>query len=579
MMINKRLIQAVPESKKYIALNVALQWLSLAANIVMIGAIGFFLQKLLTKTEDVTSIIVLASIAVGAIIVRFLCTIGAARMSHLSSKSVKKTLRNKIYSKLLRLGSSYNSKVSTSEVVQMSVEGVDQLDIYFASYLPQFFYSMIAPITLFVVLCFINWQSALILLGCVPLIPISIALVQTFAKKLLSKYWGQYTAVGDTFLENLQGLTTLKIYQADAKKNEEMNVEAEHFRKITMKVLTMQLNSISIMDIVAFGGAAAGIVMAVSQLAAGNIDFAGCIIIILLSADFFIPMRQLGSFFHIAMNGMAASDKIFHLLDLEEPQEKTKTVPNHNCDIACSHVGFRYNEEREILKDINVQFPQGSFTAIVGESGCGKSTLGGILMGRNAPYQGHITIGGVELSEIEESNLMQTITYISHNSYLFKGTVRDNLLMGDPNATDEQMWHVLEQTKLAAFLRSEQGLDTLLLEKASNLSGGQCQRLALSRALLHNSPIYIFDEATSNIDVESEDDIMEQIYHLAKTKTVILISHRLANVVQADHIYVMKHGSITEQGTHERLMEQQGTYYELYHSQKQLEQYGKEAAV
>ena len=579
MMINKRLIQAVPESKKYIALNVALQWLSLAANIVMIGAIGFFLQKLLTKTEDVTSIIVLASIAVGAIIVRFLCTIGAARMSHLSSKSVKKTLRNKIYSKLLRLGSSYNSKVSTSEVVQMSVEGVDQLDIYFASYLPQFFYSMIAPITLFVVLCFINWQSALILLGCVPLIPISIALVQTFAKKLLSKYWGQYTALGDTFLENLQGLTTLKIYQADAKKNEEMNVEAEHFRKITMKVLTMQLNSISIMDIVAFGGAAAGIVMAVSQLAAGNIDFAGCIIIILLSADFFIPMRQSGSFFHIAMNGMAASDKIFHLLDLEEPQEKTKTVPNHNCDIACSHVGFRYNEEREILKDINVQFPQGSFTAIVGESGCGKSTLGGILMGRNAPYQGHITIGGVELSEIEESNLMQTITYISHNSYLFKGTVRDNLLMGDPNATDEQMWHVLEQTKLAAFLRSEQGLDTLLLEKASNLSGGQCQRLALSRALLHNSPIYIFDEATSNIDVESEDDIMEQIYHLAKTKTVILISHRLANVVQADHIYVMKHGSITEQGTHERLMEQQGTYYELYHSQKQLEQYGKEAAV
>ena len=579
MMINKRLIQAVPESKKYIALNVALQWLSLAANIVMIGAIGFFLQKLLTKTEDVTSIIVLASIAVGAIIVRFLCTIGAARMSHLSSKSVKKTLRNKIYSKLLRLGSSYNSKVSTSEVVQMSVEGVDQLDIYFASYLPQFFYSMIAPITLFVVLCFINWQSALILLGCVPLIPISIALVQTFAKKLLSKYWGQYTALGDTFLENLQGLTTLKIYQADAKKNEEMNVEAEHFRKITMKVLTMQLNSISIMDIVAFGGAAAGIVMAVSQLAAGNIDFAGCIIIILLSADFFIPMRQLGSFFHIAMNGMAASDKIFHLLDLEVPQEKTKTVPNHNCDIACSHVGFRYNEEREILKDINVQFPQGSFTAIVGESGCGKSTLDGILMGRNAPYQGHITIGGVELSEIEESNLMQTITYISHNSYLFKGTVRDNLLMGDPNATDEQMWHVLEQTKLAAFLRSEQGLDTLLLEKASNLSGGQCQRLALSRALLHNSPIYIFDEATSNIDVESEDDIMEQIYHLAKTKTVILISHRLANVVQADHIYVMKHGSITEQGTHERLMEQQGTYYELYHSQKQLEQYGKEAAV
>ena len=579
MMINKRLIQAVPESKKYIALNVALQWLSLAANIVMIGAISFFLQKLLTKTVDVTSIVVLASIAVGAIIIRFLCTVGAARMSYLSSKSVKKTLRHKIYSKLLRLGSSYNSKVSTSEVVQMSVEGVDQLDIYFASYLPQFFYSMIAPITLFVVLCFINWQSALILLGCVPLIPISIALVQTFAKKLLSKYWGQYTALGDTFLENLQGLTTLKIYQADAKKNEEMNVEAEHFRKITMKVLTMQLNSISIMDIVAFGGAAAGIVMAVSQLAAGNIDFSGCIIIILLSADFFIPMRQLGSFFHIAMNGMAASDKIFHLLDLEEPKEKTKTVPSNNYDITCSHVGFRYNEEREILKDINAQFPQGSFTAVVGESGCGKSTLGGILMGRNAPYQGHITIGGVELSEIEESNLMQTMTYISHNSYLFKGTVRDNLLMGDPNATDEQMWHVLEQTKLAAFLRSEQGLDTLLLEKASNLSGGQCQRLALARALLHDTPVYIFDEATSNIDMESEEMIVDVIHELSKTKTIILISHRLANVVDSDCIYMLQNGKIVQSGTHKALMKETGAYEQLYRYQTELEAYGKEMAV
>ena len=578
MMINKRLIQAVPESKKYIALNVALQWLSLAANIVMIGAIGFFLQKLLTKTEDVTSIIVLASIAVGAIIVRFLCTIGAARMSHLSSKSVKKTLRNKIYSKLLRLGSSYNSKVSTSEVVQMSVEGVDQLDIYFASYLPQFFYSMIAPITLFVVLCFINWQSALILLGCVPLIPISIALVQTFAKKLLSKYWGQYTALGDTFLENLQGLTTLKIYQADAKKNEEMNVEAEHFRKITMKVLTMQLNSISIMDIVAFGGAAAGIVMAVSQLAAGNIDFAGCIIIILLSADFFIPMRQLGSFFHIAMNGMAASDKIFHLLDLEEPQEKTKTVPNHNCDIACSHVGFRYNEEREILKDINVQFPQGSFTAIVGESGCGKSTLGGILMGRNAPYQGHITIGGVELSEIEESNLMQTITYISHNSYLFGGTVRENLRMAKENASDDEMIDKLKEVKLWEFLAAQDGLDTVLNEKASNLSGGQCQRLSIARALLHDTPIYLFDEATSNIDLESEEMIMQVIENLSKEKTVILISHRLENVIHADQIYYLENGAIVEFGIHEELMKLDGGYCNMYQKQKSLENYTRKGA-
>lgn len=578
-MINKRLIQTVPQSKGYIALHVVFQWCSLAANITMVVAISLFLQQLLSKTANATSVIMLAAIAVGAIIIRFLCTIGASRMSHLASKTVKKTLRKKIYTKLLRLGGSYNSRASTSQVVQMSVEGVDQLDVYFASYLPQFFYSMIAPITLFIVMCFVNWQSALILLGCVPLIPISIALVQTIAKKLLSKYWGQYTTLGDTFLENLQGLTTLKIYQADDSKHTEMNKEAEHFRKITMKVLTMQLNSITIMDIVAFGGAAAGIVMAVSQLAAGNLNFAGCVIIILLSADFFIPMRQLGSFFHIAMNGMAASDKIFKLIDLEEPQEKNETIPENKCDIICSNLGFQYNDDRQILHDINAQFPQGSFTAIVGKSGCGKSTLGGIFMGRNQPYTGSVTIGGIELSEVAESSLMKSATYISHNSYLFQGTIRENLLMGDPNATDEQMWQVLEQTKLAAFLHNEAGLDTKLQEKASNLSGGQCQRLALSRALLHNSPIYIFDEATSNIDVESEDDIMQQIHRLAQTKTVILISHRLANVVQADNIYVMQNGDIVEQGTHQALLQEQGVYHILWNSQQSLEQYGEEAAV
>ena len=574
MMINKRLIQAVPESKKYIALNVALQWLSLAANIVMIGAIGFFLQKLLTKTEDVTSIIVLASIAVGAIIVRFLCTIGAARMSHLSSKSVKKTLRNKIYSKLLRLGSSYNSKVSTSEVVQMSVEGVDQLDIYFASYLPQFFYSMIAPITLFVVLCFINWQSALILLGCVPLIPISIALVQTFAKKLLSKYWGQYTALGDTFLENLQGLTTLKIYQADAFKNKEMNEESEKFRKITMKVLTMQLNSITIMDIIAYGGAALGVFFSVTQYQNGGVDLAGALLVILLSADFFIPMRQLGSFFHIAMNGMAASDKIFRFLELPEAPKKAAKFPK-NAEIVCENLRFSYEADREILKGIDLRIPRETFVAIAGESGCGKSTVASILMGRNRGYKGTIRIGDIELSDISESSLMQNITYISHNSYLFKGTIRENLLMGNPDATEDEMWAVLEQTNLAAFLRSEEGLDTKLAEKASNLSGGQCQRLALARALLHDSPVYIFDEATSNIDVESENDIMEQILLLARKKSVLLISHRLANITKADVIYAMEQGEVKECGTHKELLKKNGLYQKMWTTQQRLERYGK----
>ncbi len=575
-MINKRLIGTVPESKKYIAANVLLQWCGLVANMGMIFSIASLLQKMVTGDMDENALIFVAVAVASALVIRFLCTTGASRMGYLSSKSVKRVLREKIYQKLLHLGASYTDDVSSSEVVQMSVEGVDQLETYFGAYLPQFFYSMLAPITLFAVLSFINFPAAIVLLVCVPLIPAAIAGVQTFAKKLLSKYWGQYTAMGDTFLENLQGLTTLKIYQADDYKQEEMNREAEKFRKITMKVLTMQLNSITIMDLVAYGGAALGVIMAVTQFQAGHVSLGGCIAIILLSADFFIPMRQLGSFFHIAMNGMAASDKIFRLLDLPEPEPKTEMIPPQSGDISYREVSFSYQEEREILYGVSMEFPKGSFTAIVGESGCGKSTIASLLMGRKKGYRGSITIGGVELSQIQEDCLMSHITYISHNSYLFKGTVRENLRMGNPQATDQQLWEALEKTKLADFLRSEQGLDTLLLEKASNFSGGQCQRLALSRALLHDSPVYIFDEATSNIDVESENDIMEQIYTLSQSKTVLLISHRLANVVPADRIYVVREGNIVESGAHQELLSLHGEYERLWGAQQSLEQYRRE---
>ena len=575
MMIHKRLIGTVSESKKYVAGNVALQWCSLAANVAMMFSITRLLQSLLEKTAGLADFFTVAAIALLAVVVRYVCTRGASRMGYLSSRAVKKTLREMIYGKLLRLGASYNEQVRTSEVVQVAVEGVDQLETYFGAYLPQFFYAMLAPLTLFVVLSFVNFLSAIVLLVCVPLIPVAIAAVQTWAKKLLSKYWGQYTALGDTFLENLQGLTTLKIYQADGFKNEEMNEEAEKFRKITMKVLTMQLNSITIMDLIAYGGAALGMILAVTQFAAGHVSFGGCLFIILLSADFFIPMRQLGSFFHIAMNGMAASDKIFRLLDLPEMQGGVETVPEA-CNIVCADVRFSYEPEREILHGVTLQFPQGSFTAIVGESGCGKSTLAAILMGRNRGYTGSVTIGGVALQDISERSLMQNVTYISHNSYLFKGTVRENLRMGNPDATDEALWSVLEQTRLADFLRSEKGLDTPLAEKGGNLSGGQCQRMALARALLHDSPVYIFDEATSNIDVESENDIMEQIHVLAQTKTVILISHRLANVVRADHIYVLDQGRVAESGCHAALLQTHGLYETLWNAQQSLENYGKD---
>ena len=577
MMIDKRLIRTVRESKKYIAWNVIYQWISLVANITMMVSIADLLSRLFANTADRENFVCTVIVVAAAVGIRYFCAVQSAKMGYLSSKAVKKVLREKIYRKLLRLGSSYKEKAQTSEIVQISVEGVEQLKTYFGAYLPQFFYAMLAPLTLFIVLGFVNVPAAAVLLVCVPLIPAAIAAVQTWAKKLLSKYWGQYTALGDTFLENLQGLTTLKIYRADDFKNDEMNVEAEKFRKITMKVLTMQLNSITIMDLIAYGGAALGIVMSVTQYSKGNVSLAGCLLIIMLSADFFIPMRQLGSFFHIAMNGMAAGQKIFRLLDLPEAEEKKADCPKG--DIVCRDLHFSYDNDREILSGVNMTFKRGAFTAIVGESGCGKSTISAILTGRNKGYGGSVSVGETELPEIREADLMENITYISHQSYLFKGTVRDNLLMGKPEASDSELWEVLERVNLADFVRNEKGLDTGLSEKASNLSGGQCQRLALARALLHDSPIYIFDEATSNIDVESENDIMNEIQNLAESKTVILISHRLVNVVKADAIYVMVNGKIAESGKHRELLENKADYEKLWEAQQRLENYGKDGAV
>ena len=576
MMINKRLIGAVGNSKKYIAGNVIVQWISLLFNILMIFSIANLLGGLAENSVEKGDVVFTICTAAGSVTVRFVCSRLQAKFSFLASKSVKKILREMIYKKLLRLGGSYTESVSTAEAVQVSVEGVDQLETYFGSYLPQFFYSMLAPLTLFAVLSFVSVKAAAALLICVPLIPVVIVIIQKIAKRLLSKYWGQYTQLGDTFLENLQGLTTLKIYQADEYKNKKMNEESEKFRRITMKVLTMQLNSITVMDLVAYGGAALGIILSAREFNGGNISFAGCFAIILLSADFFIPMRQLGSFFHVAMNGMAASDKIFRLIDLPEPEHRTAEISPENCDIKIEGLRFSYEEDRETLHGIDMDIPSKAFIAIAGESGCGKSTVASIITGRNKNYSGSLKIGGAELSQISEESLMKNITYISHNSYLFKGTVRDNLLMGDPGADDDTLWKTLEKTNCADFLRAENGLDTMLSENAANLSGGQRQRLALARALLHNSPIYIFDEATSNIDAESENKIMEQISHLTETKTVILISHRLANLVGADKIYVIEQGSVSEVGTHKQLLEKVGLYAELWEAQQRLENIGKE---
>lgn len=577
-MIKTRLIKLLSHAKKYIIYQVIWQWLSLLCQVTMIYELAVLVEKLWYRKISGETVLQCLIIVVISILARFLFDRQASYASFKASVDVKRILREKIYRKLLRLGAAYRESTATSEVVQMSAEGVEQLETYFGRYLPQLFYSMLAPVTLFVILAFVNVKASLILLIFVPLIPLSIVAVQKFAKKLLNKYWGIYTELGDSFLENLQGLTTLKIYQADEKKAEEMDEESQKFRRITMKVLTMQLNSTSVMDIMAYGGAAVGMIITIREFAAGNVTLWGAIMIILLASEFFIPLRILGSFFHIAMNGMAASDKIFALLDLPEPSEKTAVIEDGKVDIRLENVYFSYDSEREILKAVSMDFRAGSFTSLVGASGCGKSTVAGILMGRNRGYRGKVLICGKEVSDISEESLMNHITLIRHNSYLFKGTVEENLRMGKPDATKEEMEKVLSKVNLLEFLKEQQGLSTPLLEKGSNLSGGQCQRLSLARALLHDTPVYIFDEATSNIDMESEEMIMQVIHELARTKTVILISHRLANVVSSDCIYMLKDGCVIQSGGHEELMGQDGAYRELYQHQKELEQYGREAA-
>ena len=575
-MIKTRLVGLLSHAKKYIVYTILWQWVALLSQVLAVFSIADLLERVIY--QSVTAAVVERTIItlILVVIVRFSCERMGARSSYLAYVDVKRILREKIYEKMLKLGASYKEQVSSSEVVQVSTEGVEQLETYFGKYLPQLFYSLIAPLTLFVILCRVSMKASVVLLICVPLIPISIVVVQKIAKKLLNKYWSIYTGLGDSFLENLQGLTTLKIYQADHQKADEMDVESQNFRRITMKVLTMQLNSTSVMDIVAYGGAAVGMAVALSEFLKGNISISGTICIVLLASEFFLPLRLLGSFFHIAMNGMAASDKIFKILDLPEPQTGDKNLPDDSLDISFKNVHFAYEENREILKGIDLYLPAGNFVSLVGESGCGKSTITGIISAKNRGFTGEITIGGVSLSEVNESDLMKHVVLVRHNSYLFKGTVEENLRMAKPDATEEEMKAVLKKVNLLGFLQTQDGLQTKLLEKASNLSGGQCQRLVIARALLYDAAVYIFDEAASNIDVESEELIMDVIHELAKIKTVLLISHRLANVVESDQIYFLKNGKIQEHGKHEELMQKDGEYRHLYESQMALENYGRQ---
>lgn len=554
-MINKKLLFSVKESIPYIKKNVMYQWIGLICNVCSTAC----LCLIITKQDNY--FIYIGMILVCSII-RYIVNQKAIEMSYSSSHIVKETLRTQLYKKLSKIGIGYTNKWSTAEIVQLSTEGIEQLETYFASYIPQFFYSLIAPMTLFIVISFMNFKAALVLLVCVPLIPMSIVFVQKFAKRLLNRYWGQYTKLGDSFLENLQGLTTLKIYEADGYYHKKMNVESENFRKITMRVLTMQLNSITVMDLVAYGGSALGIVFALTS----SQDLFQTLFIILISAEFFIPMRQLGSYFHIAMNGMAASDKLFGILEMET--EEKQEVDLKDCFLSASNLHFGYTDQ-EVLHGINFKAHNGMI-GFVGESGSGKSTIASLLMGQYSNYRGELKLSGYEIKDI---NVYPYMTLVSLESYLFSGSLRDNLAMAK-DVSDKEMNIVLEKVGIFDYVNEQGGLDMRILEGGKNLSGGQRQRLVLARALLKDSPIYIMDEATSNIDVESENKIMEVLYELSKEKLVLCISHRLANLIHADAIYCLKDGDIVESGTHEGLLQQNGVYRDLFNTQKELERYG-----
>ena len=569
-MFHKRLLNEFQDNKPYVYKMVFTQWISLLANICMIGSIAFYLQLLRQNQVMVSDTIKLIGVILAVIIVRRYMTKKYSYLSFCASTNVKKRLREKIYNKLMELGGNYRKEITTAEAVQISTEGVEQLEIYFGNYMPQFFYSLLAPLTLFAVVTTMSFKVAIALLLFVPLIPISIVAIQKFAKKMLNKYWGTYTELGDSFLESIQGLTTLKIYGVDEKYAKKMDVEAEKFRKITMRVLIMQLNSISVMDMVAYGGAALGMILAVMEYQKGILSFGQCFFIIMVSAEFFLPLRLLGSFFHIAMNGNAAANKIFRLFDMKvEPLGQKEQMDDMTIEFR--DVSFSYDEKKEVLKHVSFVLPKGKMVALVGESGSGKSTITSLILRKNRKFKGEILLGNTSILDYSEKVFYQNIIRIGHDSYLFQGTVEDNLRMGKEDATKEEMIDVLKQVDLYDFVKEKGGLSMEVTEKAANLSGGQKQRLALARGLLQDGKFYIFDEATSNVDVESENKIMEVIKKLSKTKMVLLISHRLENSVDADQIYVLDRGQIVENGTHNELMERKQQYFNLYTVQKNLE--------
>lgn len=568
-MFDKELIKLLGTNKKYVVHVVLLMILGMLANIGITASICWAVYLLIEK-QPAWMYLYSAITAVFAIVVRYIASRLTGDLKDVLGRKVKKDLRQRTYDKILKLGVKSTDGMSMAGLTQVSMEGIEQLDLYYSTYLPQFFFSMIAPFILFAICVGIDWRTSLVLLACVPLIPVSIVAVSKYAKKIFAKYWGKYTSMGDGFLDSVQGLKELKIFRADAARQIKMNENAEEFRKITMKVLVMQLASTTIMDLVAFGGAGAGIAISIVGLMNEWLAPASALFLILVAVEFFLPLRALGSAFHVAMNGASAGKKIISLLNQPDPVWGEKEVAGR--ELALENVTFSYDKKRDVLKDITMTFPEKGMTAIVGESGCGKSTVVNLLIGARRPDKGEVLIGGDEIESVSRTAYYSLLASVSYNTYIFNDTVRANFELAKKNATDEEIFAALEKVNLSAFIKENGGLDKVITEDANNLSGGQKQRLALAVNLVADKDIYVFDEATSNIDVESEAIIMRNVKEMSESKSVIVISHRLANVVPADNIYFMQDGQVREVGSHVELMEQKGEYAQLFNAQKQLEE-------
>lgn len=572
-MFHKKLLSKFKSLWPYVVKIVGVKWLALLANLVFTYFITCIVVTSFKAKVEMSSLVLFAVVTIVVLFVRQIAIRKEAIWVHHVASKVKNTFRHELFEKILVLGPNYHERVNSAELVQVSTEGVEQLEVYVGKYVPQFFYSLVAPLTLFIVVSFLDFKVAFVLFVVVPLIPISIILVQKFARKLLDKYWGTYTSLGDSFLENVQGLTTLKIYRLENEKLEQMRKEAENFRKITMRVLIMQLNSISVMDIVAYGGSAVGIWLSIQGFKAGTITLQEALFILLISVEFFLPMRLLGSFFHIAMNGNASANRIFKILELDVEEKGNEEFVMG--DITLDKVSFAYQEDTPLLENINMTIPQGSFVGLVGESGSGKSTIASLLMQQQTKYKGSITFGGKELKRISSTSQFRNVCRITHDSFIFKGTIRENLLLGNEMASDEALWNVLKDVELFDFVKDMGGLDYSITENGTSLSGGQRQRLAIARALLTDASFYIFDEATSNVDSESEEAILKVIQRLAEKKTVLFITHRLLTVKNCDFVYVMKRGEICENGRFEDLLASKGVFATMFAKQSVYESVGE----